>query len=399
MLVKLADSVLNGMELRNISAVLLMDLSAALDTVNHSILLETFDKYYGINGQVSAWLKSYLSERSFYVSIDKCLSEDKLLTLSVPQGGCGSAFYFIMYAATLFSCIPDDINLFGFADDHVLEKSFSSTSSKDELKTIKLLEDTLIDVQQWMNATKLRMNPDKTEFIYFGSKAQLSNSRINTVDVCGDKIKISNSVTYLGAFLDETLSFKSHVNKKCQAAMINFVKIRKIRQFLSQEACATLVLGLIMSHLDYANALLCSAQKTTIQPFQQIQNMCAKLVLKRSKYESSQKALRDLHWLPIQARIEFGPEYLKELLTRKTVTRSLRTNTDDQNNFVIPFNKHKTLGDRSFSYCGPRLWNSLPNEIKRIQQYSCFKQRCKTFLFRKYFKMFYNYLLYMCVYL
>ena len=80
----------------------------------------------------------------------------------------------------------------------------------------------------------------------------------------------------------------------------------------------------------------------------------AKLVLKRSKYESSQKALRDLHWLPIQARIEFkililmrqytygcGPEYLKELLTRKTVTGSLRTNADDQNNLVIPFNKHK----------------------------------------------------------
>ena len=186
----------------------------------------------------------------------------------LPQGGCGSAFYFIMYAATLFSCIHDDINLFGFADDHVLEKSFSSMSSKDEFKTIKLLEDTLIDVQQWMNATKLKMNPDKTEFIYFGSKAQLSKSRINTVDVCGDKIKISNSVRNLGAFLDETLSFKSHVNKKCQAAMINFIKIRKIRQFLSQEACATLVLGLIMSHLGYANALLCSAPKTTIQPFQ-----------------------------------------------------------------------------------------------------------------------------------
>ena len=103
------------MELGNISAVLLMDLSVAFDTVNNSILLETFDNYYGINGQVFAWLKSYLSERSLCVSIDKCLGEDKLLTLSVPQGGCGSAFYFIMYAATLFSCIPDDIILFGFA--------------------------------------------------------------------------------------------------------------------------------------------------------------------------------------------------------------------------------------------------------------------------------------------
>ena len=121
------------------------------------------------------------------------------------------------------------------------------------------MENTLIIVQHWTNATKLKMNPDKTEFIYFGSKAQLSKSLVKTVDVCYDKIEISDSVRYLGAFLDKTLSFKGHVNEKCQAAMANFVKIRKIRQFLSQEACATLVLGLIMSPgLCQCPSLLCT---------------------------------------------------------------------------------------------------------------------------------------------
>ena len=151
-----------------------------------------------------------------------------------------------------------------------------------------------------------------------------------------------------------------------------------------------------MSHLDYANALLCNAPKTTIQPFQRIQNMCAKLVLKQSKYSSSRKALIDLHWLPIQARVEFkvlslmhqcthgcGPEYLKDLLTKRTVVRNLR-NTEDCL-YVIPFNKHKTFGDRSFSHCGPCLWNSLPSNIKGIQEYSNFKKKCKTHLFKKYF--------------
>ena len=67
MLVKLADSILNGMELGNISAVLLMDLSAAFDTVNHSILLETFDKYYGINGQVSPSRRLWVSLLFYHV--------------------------------------------------------------------------------------------------------------------------------------------------------------------------------------------------------------------------------------------------------------------------------------------------------------------------------------------
>ena len=100
------------------------------------------------------------------------------------------------------------------------------------------------------------------------SRAQLLKSLVKTVDVCDDNIEISDSMRYICAFLDKTPSFKGHVNKKCQSAMVNFVKIRKIHQFLSQDACATFVLGLIMSHLDYANALLCNAPKTTVQPFQ-----------------------------------------------------------------------------------------------------------------------------------
>ena len=124
--------------------------------------------------------------------------------------------------------------------------------------------------------------------------------------------------------------------------------------------------------------------------------MCAKLVLKQSKYSSSRKALIDLHWLPNQARVEFkvlplmhqcthgcGPEYLKDLLTKRTVVRNLR-NTEDCL-YVIPFNKHKTFGDRSFSHCGPCLWNNLPSNIKGIQEYSNFKKKCKTHLFKKYF--------------
>ena len=105
---------------------------------------------------------------------------------------------------------------------------------------------------------------------------------------------------------------------------------------------------ILLSHLDYANALLCNAPKMTVQPFQVIQNMCSKLVLKMSKYECSREALRYLHWLPIQARIEFkilslmhqythgcGPEYLIDLLASKPTMRSLRNSDEDQHNYVI----------------------------------------------------------------
>ena len=116
--IKLADIILNNMEAGQISAVVLMDLSAAFDNVNHTVLLETFEKFYGITGEALSWIKSFLSGRYFCVIVNTKLSEEKQLYLSVPQGGCSSAFFFIMYAATLFHVIPEEINLFGFPDDH-----------------------------------------------------------------------------------------------------------------------------------------------------------------------------------------------------------------------------------------------------------------------------------------
>ena len=72
------------MEAGQISAVVLMDLSAAFDTVAHKILLETFEKFYGITGEALSWIKSFLSGRSFRVTLNTKLSEKKQLYLSVP---------------------------------------------------------------------------------------------------------------------------------------------------------------------------------------------------------------------------------------------------------------------------------------------------------------------------
>ena len=185
----------------------------------------------------------------------------------------------------------------------------------------------LIYVQKWMNETKLKMNPEKTEFIYFGNRQHLEKCSSNIIEVCGDNIKKSESVKYPGGYLDKNLNFQEHIRKKCSIAMANFVKIRKIHQYLSSKACHTLVLGLVMSHLDYANGLLCNSPKNTTQPYQRIQNMRAKLILSRSKYDSSSDALKELHWLPVQARVDYkipsfmhqcthgtAPTYLKETL-------------------------------------------------------------------------------------
>jgi hypothetical protein len=106
-----------------------------------------------------------------------------------------------------------------------------------------------------MNETKLKMNPAKTEFIYIGSKTQLAVCTTNSLNVCSDCISRTDELKYLGGYFDRQVTCKSHVMKKCSSAMLNFIKIKQISSYLTKEACETLVLGHVMSHLDYGNSL------------------------------------------------------------------------------------------------------------------------------------------------
>ena len=179
--------------------------------------------------------------------------------------------------------------------------------------------------------------------------------------------------------------------------MINYLRIKNIRKYLTKEATEILVLSLVISHLDYCNVILYGIAQSEICKMQRIQNMCAKLVLHRTKYDSSRQALYDLYWLPINSRISFklltfvyncsvgeAPLYLSELLTKQVPNQKLRSAQSIEGCYVVPFNKRKTFSDRSFGTIGPRLWNSLPLEIRRAKPLDCFKSKLKTYLFRDF---------------
>ena len=126
-------------------------------------------------------------------------------------------------------------------------------------------------------------------------------------------------------------NYKQHVNKKCQAAMFNYFKIRSIRRFLDVPTTTRLCLSLCISHLDYCNSLLYGLPDSTLNQLQRVQNMCACLVLRRTKWDSITECLKELHWLPIHQRIAYkilvlthksingqGPKYLQNLIQPTT---------------------------------------------------------------------------------
>ena len=60
---------------------------------------------------------------------------------------------------------------------------------------------------------------------------------------------------------------------------------------------------------------------------------------------------------------DLGPSYLNEMFVQNVLKRRLRSNSTNEITYIVPRNKNKTFGDRSFSFCGPYEWNNLPNEV------------------------------------
>ena len=102
-----------------------------------------------------------------------------------------------------------------------------------------------------MDLVQLKMNESKTEFIHFGGSRQLEKCITNTINLNGEDIQWSNVTRYLGVYLDLTLSFKEYIKVKYKVDMLNLLRIRAARKYLTRETCAKLTISLVISHLGY----------------------------------------------------------------------------------------------------------------------------------------------------
>ncbi len=115
----------------------------------------------------------------------------------------------------------------------------------------------------------------------------------------------STSVRNLGVIVDDQLTFKDHIAKTARSCRFALHNIRKIRPFLTEHATQLLVQALVISRLDYCNALLAGFTASTIKPLQMIQNAVSRLVFNEHKRAHVAPLFVSLHWLAVAACIKF----------------------------------------------------------------------------------------------
>ena len=270
------------MERQRVNLLVTINLSAAFNMVDHGILIDVLNTAFNVGGKSLDWFKSYLYPRSCKINIGESFSSSQDLCFSVPQGSlCGPVLY-NAYASTINTIVPPDTPIHAYADDRALKKEFNSSVPQDEVEAAESFSRCLDKVRSWMNSCCLKMNTDKTEAIIFGSRQQIKKCRLTAIEVCGGSIPYSESIRYLGVCINSNLCLHNHIAAKCRIAMYNLFKIANIRNFLTTEACHAAILAVVISHLDYANAIMVGLPEKHIAKLQRVQNLAAKVVLKKA---------------------------------------------------------------------------------------------------------------------
>ena len=213
-------------------ALVLLDLSAAFGTLDHSSIIELLSGWYGISGTALNWVRSYLSNRVQRVKLLDKLGEPFKTDYGVPQSYVLGPLLFTLYTTPLSSVISrHNICHHLYADDTQIYLSLSKT---DPEMSLSLVQQCLQDVSNWMIASKLKLNLDKSEIILIGTKAQRDKfNKYFPTKLLDQDVTLTDSARNLGVLFDKDFNLKKHISKVCRSCYYHIRDLRRLRRCLT----------------------------------------------------------------------------------------------------------------------------------------------------------------------
>ena len=292
---KVHNDKLRALDRKECVFLVLLDISAAFNTVEHGHLKARLEQQFGVSHSALLWLDSYLSDRQQAATVRGIGSETRTLKYGVPQGSVVGPELFKDYASPLASLIQSfDVLFYGYADNSQMYISFAP--GPDEASALDKMERCIAVVKTWIAQNYLKLNDDKIEFMVIGSPSNLKKVVTEHIVDGGHKIPKSKQVKNIGAIFDCSAMMEAQVVKTAQTAWFHLHLIGKIRAYLTTEQAHCVVHAYVTS-------------------------------LGGKKRDHATPLRKDLHWLPIPQRVILktgplmyktlqgdGQAYLRELL-------------------------------------------------------------------------------------
>ena len=366
---KLLDKVIQSLSNKEHVIALFMDLSKAFDTIDHDILLYKLNNY-GIRGIVLSWLKSYLSNRQQFVSIDNVESSLLNIKCGVPQGSILGPLLFLIYINDIVNS-STVLAFVLFADDTNIVLSHTNLN-----ELIDTLNAELRKVSSWFKCNKLSLNISKTNFMHYQTTRTNIELPCNIIIDTMPLVKKDN-VNFLGITIDKHLTWNQHVNNVSISIAKGIGILYKVKNYLLEDSLLMIYNTLILPYLNYCNIVWGNCHKTKLNHILLLQKKAVRICT-NSTYLSHTNPLfhrlkvYKIHDINTHQIAMFMFKYNKELLPPV---------------FSNFFSYNKSLPSyptRSLRHHGPDIWNSLLDDTKEITLLYSFKRRMKELLLNQY---------------
>ena len=397
-IIEMQNSWINAIERGDLVGVMMLDLSAAFDLVDHELLIQKL-QLMGFQETVLQWFTSYLKDRTQCVYLDGQLSDLVPVTTGVPQGSVLGALIYILYVNEVPEVIHDhdmrqDLSgeqfcscgsLCAYVDDSTCTVS---SDNADELSII--LSHRYQCLANFFGNNKLVINDEKTRLVVLGTRRQETERQRVQVQAGSSLITPVESEKLLGLTIHQSLKWKTHlmIGRGSLVESLNrrINVIRKVTRWADFKTRLMISNACFMSILSYMIPIWGGAEGYLIKVIQVIQNRAARLVTRQSWYTPTRVLLLQCNWLSIRQMVFFQtalqiwkikvsekPGSINAQLEQST-TRSALDGT-----LKIP--PHETaLAANAFLVRGPLVWNRIPTEIRKLKTVGSFKKNLRVWV-------------------
>ena len=368
-----AQEIYNNLDKQSSLLSIYVDFTKAFDTVKHDILLYKLN-YYGIRGNINNWFKDYLTNRTQSTKVNNNISTPRRIKYGVPQGSVLGPILFLIYINDL-PLIFKKLKTKLFADDSTLY-----ISGPVPTDIIQEANNDLNIFYNWCLSNRLTVNLNKTFYMLFTNKSFTS---LPPLFFHNNEIQRTTHHKHLGIVIDEALNFKLHISDICHKLSRNVSLLYQVKDLVPTAILKILYNAHILPHLQYCMPIWANTYPSHLIPLFRLQKKILRIITKSSFFDHTQPLFKETQIMKLfdLNKLQIAI-YMYKNIYRDTIINSEACHTyPTRTRNVIRAPQHNlTIFQHSMSYMGPKIWNSIPDNIKNLPSLHSFKKHYKLYL-------------------